>query len=209
MRGLYAIVDVDFLGAREIPVISFAERVLRAEPAILQLRAKRLGGRATLDLLRALAPLCERHGSILFANDRPDLAVLAGAGGVHVGQADVRVHDVRTFAPGLRVGVSTHTEAEVEAALAEGPDYVAFGPVFPTTSKESPEATVGLEGLSRASELCSAASVPLVAIGGIDLERAPFVREHADLVAVISALLPAEGLDGVEDTARALAQHRL
>jgi len=205
MRGLYAIVDVDFLEKREIPAISFAERVLRAEPAILQLRAKRLGAREILDLLKALAPLCERHGAILFANDRPDLAVLAGAGGVHVGQTDVRVRDVRKFAPALRVGVSTHDEAEVEAALAELPDYVAFGPVFPTTSKESPEPAVGLEGLSRASELCSAASVPLVAIGGIDVARAPVVMQHADLVAVISALMPDEGLDGVEQRARELS----
>jgi thiamine-phosphate pyrophosphorylase len=125
---------------------------------------------------------------------------------VHVGQSDLSVRDVRKFAPSLRVGVSTHTEAEVEAALVERPDYVAFGPVFPTASKDRPEPAVGLDGLALAFERCKAASVPLVAIGGIDVARAPLVAKHADLIAVISALLPDEGLEGVEARARELSR---
>jgi thiamine-phosphate pyrophosphorylase len=202
MRGLYAIVDVDFLETRQISPIAFAERVLAARPAILQLRAKSLGAGATLSLLRALRPLCVDRGVPLFANDRPDLAVLASADGVHVGQRDLSVSDVRRFARSLRVGVSTHTLEELDAALAEKPDYVAFGPVFPTASKERPDPVVGIEGLRAAAERARAASIPLVAIGGLDAPRARLAREHADLVAMISALLPEEGIFGVERRVR-------
>src|SRR5262245_37247673 len=131
-RGLYPIVDVGTLSARGLSIVDFAARVLAARPTLLQLRAKALGARETLELLRALAPRCGEAGTLLFANDRPDLAVLAGADGVHVGQSDLEVGEVRRFAPSLKVGVSTHSTSELEAALAQRPDYVAFGPVFAT-----------------------------------------------------------------------------
>ncbi len=205
LRGLYPIVDLETLEQRGVDPIAFAERVLDARPPLLQLRAKAAGAAATLELLRALVPLCKNAGTSLFANDRPDLAVLAGADGVHVGQDDVPVAEVRRFAPTLRVGVSTHDFTQLERALAEKPDYVAFGPVFATVSKRDHEPVVGVEGLARAHELARAASVPLVAIGGIDLERAALVREHTELVAVIGALLPvAGGLEAVTASARAL-----
>jgi thiamine-phosphate pyrophosphorylase len=205
MRGLYAIIDADFLEASAIPLVEFAERVLAGRPGLVQLRAKHSSARATLEWLRALRPLSTVAGALLFANDRPDLAVLAKCDGVHVGQSDLSVRDVRRFAPSLRVGVSTHGEAELRAALAERPDYVAYGPVFQTTSKRRPEPTVGLEGLARAAELSRPARVPLVGIGGIDVARAPRVREHVDLGAVISALLPDDGLAGVTRRTRELS----
>src|SRR5262249_28090692 len=130
MRGLYAIVDVDFLRSAEVPWLAFAEEVLSARPAALQLRAKSAGAPGPLERLRALKPLCSRAGVPLFANDRPDLAVLAGCQGVHVGQEDLAVREVRRFSKSLRIGVSTHDLAQLDAALLEKPDYVAFGPVF-------------------------------------------------------------------------------
>jgi thiamine-phosphate pyrophosphorylase len=205
LRGLYPIVDTEALAARGLSPIPFAARVLEARPPVLQLRAKALGGRETLELLRALVPLSRGAGTLLFANDRPDLALLAGADGVHVGQSDLPVAEVRRFAPGLKVGVSTHELGELERALSEQPDYVAFGPVFPTRSKTAPEPTVGLELLASAGHLARRAGVPLVAIGGIDRARLGQVGAHADLVAVIAALLPeGSGLDGVSATAREL-----
>jgi thiamine-phosphate pyrophosphorylase len=197
MRGLYAIVDVDFLRRAGISPLPFAEAVLSAKPAVLQLRAKSEGARATLSLLDALVPLCRAAGVPLFANDRPDLAVLSGCDGVHVGQTDLTVADVRRFAPSLRIGISTHDPAQLAAALASRPDYVAYGPVFSTSSKENPDPVVGLEGLASAARLSAAAHVPLVAIGGIDVARARDVARVANLAAVISALLPADGLAGV------------
>lgn len=205
-RGLYPIVDVETLGARGLEVIEFAQAVLAAHPRLLQLRAKASGARETLELLRALKPRCAAAGTLLFANDRPDLAVLAGADGVHVGQGDLAVADVRAFAPKLKVGISTHGVAELEAALAERPAYVAFGPVFATSSKRNPEPTVGSAGLAEAGLRARRAGVPLVAIGGIDLERAPNVAEHAALAAVIGALVPAAGAGAFEEVrARARA----
>ena len=193
MRGLYAIVDTQSLARLGLGVLELADAVLAARPALLQLRAKALGARDTLELLRALAGRCRARGVPLFANDRPDLALLAGCDGVHVGQSDLLVTDVRAFAPSLKVGVSCHDAAELEDALALGPDYVAFGPVFATASKDNPDPVVGVDGLARAAARVRAAGLPLVAIGGIGLDTARTVAAHAELGAVIGALLPGPG----------------
>jgi thiamine-phosphate pyrophosphorylase len=204
-QGLYPIVDVATLRARRLNVVDFAARVLAARPALIQLRAKELGARETLELLKALVPFCRAADALLFANDRPDLAVLAGADGVHVGQSDLSVADVRRFAPALKVGASTHDVRELEAALAERPDYVAFGPVFRTSSKANPDPVVGVDGLVRARELARAAGIPMVAIGGIDRERAPSLARLECIGAVIGALVPADGnLEQVTEITRDL-----
>jgi thiamine-phosphate pyrophosphorylase len=205
VRGLYAIVDADFLQDHGVPLLDFAARVLSVRPAILQLRAKNATARETVSWLRALRPPCDAAGTLLFANDRPDLAVLARADGVHVGQDDFPIGEVRRFAPALRIGISTHDDGQLAAALEERPDYVAFGPVFSTTSKARPSPVVGLDALAAVHARARSAAVPLVAIGGIDLPRAPLVSERADMGAVISALLPDEGLAGVTRRASALA----
>jgi thiamine-phosphate pyrophosphorylase len=214
VRGLYPIVDVDRL--RELgprspaptptldAVVAFAHSVLLARPPLLQLRAKHESARDTLELLRALRPLCRQFGARLFANDRPDLALLAECDGVHVGQEDLPLPLLRRLAPSLMVGVSTHSLEQLTAALSEKPDYVAFGPVFATASKARAEPTVGLTLLAEAHALAQSAGVPLVAIGGINLGRAEKVAEHAELAAVIAALRPNPGsLEGVTEAARA------
>jgi thiamine-phosphate pyrophosphorylase len=205
LRGHYPLVDLDSVEQRGFAPVAFAERVLAARPPVRQLRAQSAGARATLELLRALAPLCRAAGTALLANDRPDLAVLAGADGVHVGQDDLPLAEVRRFAPNLRVGVSTHDLGQLERALAERPAYVAFGPVFATPSKRDHEPVVGLDGLERAHALARSAGVPLVAIGGIDRERARLAKPHAELVAVIGAVMPPGcALEDVEACAREL-----
>lgn len=207
MRGLYPLVDLDTLAARGLEALEFARAVLAVRPPLLQLRAKRASPRETLELLRALVDPCREAGTLLFANDRPDLALLAGCDGVHVGQADLTVADVRRIAPALKIGVSTHDAAQLAAALAAEPDYVAFGPVFSTASKVNPEPVVGLAGLRSAVPLARAHGCPLVAIGGLDEERAAVVGELGVVGAVIGALVPAEGLSAVTERARSL--HRL
>jgi len=205
VRGLYPIVDADTLSARGIALLDFADQLLAARPPLLQLRAKRWTARETLAALRALLPRCRAAGSLLFANDRPDLALLAGCDGVHVGQDDVPIDQVRRIAPGLKIGVSTHDLHQLGAALAERPDYVAFGPIFATASKANPDPSVGLEGLTTAAAQARAAGVPIVAIGGITLERAPAIATAGAMAAVIAALLPASGALGeVAERARAL-----
>jgi thiamine-phosphate pyrophosphorylase len=191
MRGLYAIVDVTTLARRHLPILEVARAVVIARPAALQLRAKDLAPREILQLLRAIHPVCREWGVPLFANDRPDLAMLAGCEGVHVGQGDLPVRLVRRIAPTLRIGVSTHSLAEVDRALAEKPDYVAFGPVFETQSKDRPDDVVGMEALF---SVVARSPVPVVAIGGINLNRAQEVGRASHLAAAIAALLP-EGVD--------------
>ncbi|MBM4357448.1 MAG: thiamine phosphate synthase [Deltaproteobacteria bacterium] len=220
MRGLYAIVDVTTLTHLGLEVLPFAEAVLSARPAALQLRDKvnRRGGRATYELLLALAPMCQSRGVPLFANDRADLALLAGCDGVHVGQEDLPGSLARTLlarGQGGLVGISAHDDDEVDRALAERPDYVALGPIFGTRSKENPAPTLGLAGLERLARRVHEAGLPTVAIGGIDAAQAPEIARRSEAGAVIGGLcpLPSEG-PGAAATydavaARALALHRL
>lgn len=215
MRGLYAIVDTDALARRGLSPVAFAEAVLDARPAAIQLRDKHGGAGRALSLLRSIAVLAARAGVPLFANDRPDLAVLAGCAGVHVGQGDPPVRDALAFAgkagASLRVGLSTHTRRQLDDALREPIDYVAIGPIFATSSKEQPDAVVGLEALA---SLCAAVEqarpgLPVVAIGGVSLDTAARVGAICPCAAVIAALLPDRDGPGAlaEASARARALH--
>jgi thiamine-phosphate pyrophosphorylase len=210
MRGLYAIVDTRTLRARRIDPVAFSRAILGAGPAALQLRAKDAAPREFLALLRAISPLCREAGVPFIANDRVDLAALAACNYVHVGQEDLSIDRARRIAPGLHVGLSTHTSEQLARALDTAPDYVAYGPVFATTSKDLPDTVVGLAGLRDAAILARRARIPLVAIGGITLERAQDVASLADAAAVISGLLP-EGASSVAFfdavTARAVELH--
>ena len=207
-RGLYAIVDVTSLVARDLDPLAFAQAVLVARPAALQIRAKEIEARELLALLRAAGSLCRAARVPMVANDRVDLAVLAGCDYVHVGQRDLSVERVHRLAPGLGVGVSTHTVDQLSAALETRPSYVAYGPVFPTSSKENPDPCVGIAGLELASGRARAAGIPLVAIGGVTLERAPELGKWATAAAVIHALLPKSTSSRYEEvTARAVALH--
>jgi thiamine-phosphate pyrophosphorylase len=190
MRGLYAIVDTRTLRARGIELVAFSRAVLAARPAALQLRAKDEGPREVLSFLRTLSPLCREAGVPFVVNDRADLAALGGCDYVHVGQDDLPIERVRRLAPLLRVGLSTHTAEQLARALDARPEYVAYGPVFATSSKELPDPIVGLAGLREAAAAARRARIPLVAIGGITLARAPEIGSIADVAAVISGLLP-------------------
>lgn len=195
--GLYAIVDTDALAACGLDPMAFAEAVLAAHPSFLQLRAKGLGSGEVLELLRALSPRARAAGVPLFANDRPDLAALADCDGVHVGQDDVPVAVARAVADKsghpLAIGLSTHDAAQVDRGAVLAPDYLAIGPVFPTTSKTRPDAVLGVMGLAALAARARAArpGMPLVAIGGIGADSAEAIARIVDHVAVIGALLPA------------------
>lgn len=214
MRGLYAIVDLDVLQNRGLDPVSFATAVLAAQPCALQLRAKNATDEQTLKLLRALKPLCADVGVPLVANDRPDLALVGGADIVHVGQTDASPALVRSVAPRLALGISTHTPEQLNDALHARPNYVAFGPVWSTTSKLLADPVVGVHGLKQASRLVRlfarehGAAPPLVAIGGITLDRVADIAGYVAAVAVISDLVPPIDLVGSDayDYVRARAQ---
>jgi thiamine-phosphate pyrophosphorylase len=204
MKGLYAIVDTKLLERRQTDPIAYARALLAARPAALQLRAKDLPAREILGLLRALRPICRQANVPLVANDRADLAALAGCAIVHIGQEDLPYELVHRIAPQLGVGISTHDMAQLDRALASRPQYVAFGPVFETATKTNPDPVVGIAGLRLAAKRARAAGTPLVAIGGITLALAAEVATIADACAVIADLYP-EGATLGDVTARAFA----
>jgi thiamine-phosphate pyrophosphorylase len=216
MRGLYAIVDVAVLSRRRLPLYAFTEAVVSARPAALQLRDKRGDARHTLAALRNIAPLAARAGVALYANDRPDLALLAGCDGVHIGQDDVPISVVRASIASqlasLSVGISTHDEAQMRAAAVEDPTYIAIGPIFETSHKDNPSPVIGLERLGKLSQRLrrSHPGLPIVAIGGITLETAFDIGRLCSCAAVIGALLPdGEGPGAPYEVAdRAASLHR-
>lgn len=214
MRGLYAIIDVPSLSARQLDPVRFADAVLSARPAAIQLRDKRLRAAATLALLREIHGLSNPRAVPLFANDRPDLAALAGCEGVHLGQSDLPVVLARQVAAAagtpLQIGMSVHDEDELERALGADCDYLAFGPVFGTTSKADLAPTIGLAGLERLLDRArDGFDGPRVAIGGLTLRSAPEVAQRCDCGAVIGALLdPAPGAGQAEDRVYELVAER-
>lgn len=141
-----------------------AEAALAGGAACLQLREKTLDDGELLKRARLLRELTAHHDALLAINDRPDVARLAGADIVHVGQTDLPVADVRRIAgTHLLVGKSTHTRAQFEAALAEEPDYVAIGPMFASATKPQDH----VPGPQLLAEAAQRTELPLVAIGGI------------------------------------------
>jgi thiamine-phosphate pyrophosphorylase len=142
-------------------------------------------------LASSLAARCREAGVTFVINDRADVAVLAGADGVHVGQDDLSPAEVRTIAPGLSlVGLSTHTDQQFIDGLSQPVDYLAVGPVFPTSTKVRPDEVIGLDGVRRASRLARDRSLPIVAIGGITLDTAAdVIAAGASSVAVVADLL--------------------
>jgi thiamine-phosphate pyrophosphorylase len=178
---------------RGLDPVVVADLLLSAGVRLIQYRGKQDTSRGMFDASCAIAERVRQAGGIFIVNDRADVALLSGADGVHVGQDDLPVELARrTLAAGQRVGLSTHTRAQFEEAEASSADYVAFGPIFPTGSKERPDPVVGLEKLR---EMRGLTRKPLVAIGGITLDNAASVIEAgADSVAVIHDLLAAEDL---------------
>ena len=202
MRGLYVIVDLDALARRGLDPAAFTSAALAGRPCALQLRGKNVPPEVAVGWLRALKPLCAEAGVPLVANDRPDLAVVAGADMVHVGQEDASPALVRMLAPSLPFGISTHTPEQLNEALRATPAYVAFGPVWRTSSKALPDPVVGLAGLKQAARLLrhhareTGAAPPLVAIGGVTLDRIAEIAHVASAAAVISDLVPPPDLEG-------------
>jgi thiamine-phosphate pyrophosphorylase len=161
------------------------ERLARAGTRTAQLRAKDLPHDAAVSLVReALAAAAP--GLELVVNDYWRAAIEAGARHVHLGQDDLAAADVPAIRrAGLTLGLSTHDDEELEAALRHDPDYVALGPIYPTTAKGVPFAPQGLERISEWKRRVGA--IPLVAIGGITLERAEAVfAAGADSIAVVT-----------------------
>jgi thiamine-phosphate pyrophosphorylase len=173
--------------------VEVAAALLAAGVRLIQLRDKRASSRELFSSAQRVAECVHQSEGRFILNDRADIARAVDADGVHVGQEDLPVEMARAIlAPGRWVGYSTHVLEQVREADGSSADYIAFGPVFPTASKQNPDPVVGLEGLRQARQ---ATRKPLVAIGGITLTNAQAVIEAgADSVAIIRGLVGAEDI---------------
>ena len=184
---LYVILDAALLTN---PETECARQLVDAGVRLLQYRNKTASSNDLLQSSKRLSADLIPRGVTFIVNDRADVAALAGASGVHVGQEDLGVEEARAVVGrGKLVGVSTHNRAQFEQAAATSVDYIAVGPIFSTSTKANPDPVVGTEFIRQVRPLTDK---PIVAIGGITLERAAeVVRAGADSVAVISDLLRA------------------
>jgi thiamine-phosphate pyrophosphorylase len=166
--------------------LAWIERLTRLGVGMVQLRAKDLSHGDALRLVRETLAIVAGTPTALVVNDYWQAAIEAGARHVHLGQEDLAEADVGAIRrAGLTLGLSTHDDSELEAALRAKPDYVALGPIYPTTLKAMRFAPQGLERIGDWKRRIGA--IPLVAIGGITLERAPGVfAAGADSIAVVS-----------------------
>ena len=185
--ALYGILDPSLIAAS---ILTVAEKLASGGVKLIQLRDKRATPAALCAAARELNDFLSARGVGFILNDRPDIAAIVGALGVHVGQDDLPVEDARKIcAAPLWVGVSTHNIQQVREADLSSADYIAVGPIFPTSTKANPDPVVGIEFLRTARKMTQK---PLVAIGGITIDRAADVfRAGADSVAVIGDLLSA------------------
>lgn len=188
MPRLYAILDAAHVDAPAR--LSVTRALLEVGVRLIQYRDKDGSTRALFEACIQMRDWVAACAGTLIVNDRADVAWAAGAGGVHLGQDDLPAALARRMLPAEKIiGVSTHSTTQVKMAEQCPVDYVAFGPVFATRSKERPGPETGLAGLRAARE---ATCKPLVAIGGITLHNARAAIENgADSVAVIHALLSA------------------
>jgi len=179
--GLYPVVDS----------VIWIERLLAAGVRTIQLRIKDLPEAAVEQDIAAAIELGKRYQARLFINDYWRLAIQHGAYGVHLGQEDLAIADLDAIhRAGLRLGLSTHDDAELDRALAERPSYIALGHVFPTQTKAMPSSPQGLQELKR--HVGCLQNVSTVAIGGISLARAPDVlATGVGSIAVVSAITQA------------------
>lgn len=194
--GLYPVVDSP----------AWIERLLTAGVRTLQLRIKDQPDEIAEPAIAQAIALCKRYDARLFINDYWELAIRHDAYGVHLGQEDLDVADLaRIRQAGLRLGISTHDDTELDRALAIQPSYIALGHIFPTQTKVIPSAPQGVEQLKR--HLARLTHIPTVAIGGISIARAPEVlATGVGSLAVVSAITQADDWREATRTLLALAE---
>ncbi len=198
---LYLITDRKAVGGRELAatietVLQAAAEFAPQPPIAVQLREKDLDGRPLLQLAAEIGQICRRYRVPMLVNGRVDVALAAGADGVHLPSDGISPDDARKLlGPSKLIGVSAHTAAEITRAEALGADFAVFGPVFAPISKGSYAAPCGREGLAAASRVTS---IPVFALGGITAARVAELHDtNAAGVAVIGAIV------GANDPARA------
>ncbi len=187
MQGLdflqvFLITDLKRIGRDRF--LGAVEEALEGGVRALQLREKDLNPKDLLALALEIKPLIKRYNAKLFINDRVDIAVIAGADGVHLTETSVQASEVKNNFPDLVIGVSTHSLENARLAEAQGADFITFSPIYETPSKAGYGPPQGLGPLR---EVTQAVRLPVLALGGINLHRVPECLEHGAFgVAVIS-----------------------
>jgi thiamine-phosphate pyrophosphorylase len=188
---VYAVLDPDQIPGRNPGEVLRA--LLAGGARIIQLRAKTLAPGAFLDLARAAKEQIRHSGCRLIINDRTDIALACGADGVHLGQDDLPLAAARKLMKEKIVGISTHDQEQAREAERGGADYIGFGPIFGTTTKETGYAARGTDMLRL---IRNAVKIPIVAIGGIKEGNVTQVWEAgADSAAIISDILGAKEIN--------------
>ena len=185
---LYAILDPEQTDGRSPDTV--VRQLLEGGVKIIQLRAKAMSSRDLFELAKIARELTQPFDCKLIVNDRVDIALASAADGVHLGQEDLPLRIGRKLLGDKIVGISTHTLDQAKAAEENGADYIGFGPMFGTSTKDTGYSARGLEMLA---ELRAVVSLPIVAIGGITEATVEDVwRSGADSAAMISDILKAE-----------------
>jgi thiamine-phosphate pyrophosphorylase len=176
----YAMVDP--AGGHE--PVALARILLEGGARLMQLRLKNAPGRELLAAARAIAAICRERGAMLIVDDRADIAMLAGAAGVHLGQDDLPLEAARRLVGrDMIIGISTHGVEQAVAAESGGADYIGFGPLYPGGLRNNAEG----KGLAMLREVRAAVSIPIVAIGGITEATVPeALAAGADACAIIT-----------------------
>jgi len=188
MRGLYLVTDRGLAGDRPLEEVVLA--AVEGGAGVVQLREKELATRAFVESARRLKALLEPRGIPLIVNDRVDVALAAGADGVHLGQEDMAYPDARALlGPDAIIGLSVETPEDVREAEGFDVDYLGVSPIFPTPTKSDTKGAWGLDGLAEVRRM---SRHRLVAIGGLNATNAAdAIRAGADAVAVVSAICAA------------------
>ena len=183
---VYPITDTEISGLSHLEQV---KRLLDGGATLIQLREKRMSARSFYAEADAALRTAQAAGVKLIINDRVDIALALGADGVHLGQTDMPVRAARRLLGNqVLIGFSTHNWNQVLEALTLPIDYLAFGPIYSTTTKLNPDPVAGLCDLARIR--AAVGLMPIVAIGGIDRSNAPEVlKSGADSVALVSAIL--------------------
>jgi thiamine-phosphate pyrophosphorylase len=173
--------------------LSVAEAALIGGATTIQYRDKTSNSRVMMEQALAIRELTKKHNALFIVNDRIDIAMAAGADGVHLGQNDIDIDTARRIMGNNYImGISATNYDEAIVAANKGADYVGVGPVFPTASKGDAAEPIGIEGLSK---IRKSLSIPIVAIGGITVDNSgDVVRAGADAIAVISAVASANNM---------------
>ncbi len=192
LPSLYAILDPEQVKGRATDEV--LRELLRAGVTILQLRAKSLAAKDFLELAQLVRSETQRQDCRLIVNDRVDIAMACNADGVHLGQDDLPLYVGRKLLGNKIIGISTHDIEQAQQAERGGADYIGFGPMFGTTTKDT---GLTARGIGMLKQIRAAVKIPIVAIGGINEQNVSQVwQAGANSAAIISDILGAEDIAG-------------